>query len=256
MYRFNQKIENNLVELDDGFQRYGNKDSPFLLRGGKEKRKEASRFHQERDENERKYDERKHQPITRDLAEWKTDADELDFPHVDTIPHRTLKQRAEEAAELCEATGLVQRIEQDSEISKETVYGQYHSGVNKILLDIADPPFLACRYGPVLAHEVGHAIYDELQPGSGIHPKVDVFDTDEERQEAEKLKRRLNGPSESYHTEGLSNTSEAELFAYVFESICIEPEAAFREAQNAAARVDQLLSLEEFDVRLRTLFDR
>lgn len=257
MYQFKQSIEDHITQLEDGFERYGDEDTPFLLRGGDEKRAEAEKIHRERDRSVRQADERTNEPVTRDLEEWEDNVDKLDFPHIDTIPHDILEGRADNAAGVALNTGLVEDINNDVDFCDDTVFGRYLPGINRIKLDIENPSFLACRRGPVLAHEVGHAVYDRLQPDSGIESGIEVFETTNQQQEAEDIARRLHGPFKQVDTDGLQDRSEseAELFAYVFASLCIEADAAIREAPNAVSRVERLLARDEFDARFRMLLD-
>jgi hypothetical protein len=258
MYNFKQPVENNIIELEDGFERYGDRDSPFLIRGGGEKRVEAESIHRDRDQVARREDELTNEPVTRDLEEWENNIDDLDFPHVDSIPHDILEDRAQRAANVALGTGIVDDIDNDADIEGETRYGTYWSGYNEIKLDTDDSPLLSCRRGPVLAHEVGHAVYDKLDPGTGIDPGIKVFETTAQREEAENIARRLHGPFIQPDADQLKDVelTEIELFAYVFESICIEADAALREAPNAVSRVDRLLSRDDFDPRFGNLLDQ
>jgi len=83
MRRF--ELDDRVEHLEDGFERYGSEDSPFLLRGAAELRSEAANHHRNRDREERQRDEQSNEPVTRDIDEWRVRVDELDFPHVDTV---------------------------------------------------------------------------------------------------------------------------------------------------------------------------
>lgn len=252
-----ESIEDRIEKLSDGFERYGEKDTPFLLRGGGEKRAKAEKIHQDRDSHSRRDDEKRNQPVTRDLKKWEENVNTFDFPHVDTIPHEKLEERAEKAFAAAQDAGLVKTIDSNADIEENGKFGRYLSGVKEIELDIEDPPLLACRRGPVLAHEVGHAVYDKLKPDSGIEPGKKIFKTNKERNEAKKIAQRLAGPFHSPDVSGLRDTkkTEAELFACVFASLCLEGEAAIREGPNAVSRVERLLSCDSLGVRFRTLLE-
>jgi hypothetical protein len=253
MRRF--ELDDRVEHLEDGFERYGSEDSPFLLRGAAELRSEAANHHRNRDREERQRDEQSNEPVTRDIDEWRVRVDELDFPHVDTVPHGTLEERAENALTLVDAIGVVSSVDETADL-REAVFGLYLPGVDRIELEIDDPPFLACRRGPVLAHEVGHAVYASLQPDDRTESGVDVFREAAVSRGARRLAERLHGPYEppASEVEGLrGERREAEQFACVFESMCIEPEAATRIAPETVSRVDRLLG--ELNPRVRTIVE-
>lgn len=77
-------------ELDDGFERLGAVESPFTLRIPPEatapaKLQEAHRLHADRPRDERRQDELRSDPVTRDFDLWKNNMDAYDFPGVDTL---------------------------------------------------------------------------------------------------------------------------------------------------------------------------
>lgn len=255
MRRF--ELDGQIEQLGDGSERFGPEDSPFLLRGGEEVRKEATRYHQSHDRESRQRDEQSNEPLTRDIDEWRERAGDLDFPHVDTIPHDELAERAERAVEIVASVGLVSSVDRAADLP-EQVFGWYLPGVDRVKLADTEAPFLACRRGPVLAHEVGHAVYDSLQPEDRTQQGVDVFHEPPQSRGARRLAERLEGPYDppEADVEGLRNERrESEQFACVFESMCIEPEAALRIAPEAVSRVDKLLGHENLSPRLRTIVE-
>ena len=253
MRRF--ELDDRVERLKDGFERYGSEDSPFLLRGAAELQRQATSFHQSRDPSRRQRDEQSNEPLTRELDEWQERVDELDFPHVDTVPHETLEARAEDTLTIADDLGVVSTVAEDADL-REGVFGLYLSGVDRIELEIDEPPFLACRRGPVLAHEIGHAVYDSLQPDDRTEAGVDVFGEPSVSRGARRLTERLEGPYDppAPDADGLrSERRESEQFACVFESMCVEPEAATRIAPETVSRVDRLLG--HLSPRLRTVVE-
>ncbi|WP_135662111.1 hypothetical protein [Halorhabdus rudnickae] len=94
----------------------------------------------------------------------------------------------------------------------------------------------------VLAHEVGHAFYDEWTPDSGIEEHPRLFRTMDEQEQAQALSERLHGPM--IETDGpfvdYREGSDEELAAAVFASRIIEPMAAQRIAPNAVKRLEDV----------------
>lgn len=122
--------EEFIEELADGFERYGQKDSPFLLRSGEELREEAQRIHSDRDSEDQREDEKSNEKITRNLDLWAANIWEYDFPFTDTIPLEELIDRAERAADVGISRGYISGIEFDSNIDG---YGLYKGGIMKYL---------------------------------------------------------------------------------------------------------------------------
>ena len=63
------RIDDRIQELEDGFVRLGDEDTPFTLQGGGESLGEAQQLHNERDERERERDEESNEPVTRTVSE-------------------------------------------------------------------------------------------------------------------------------------------------------------------------------------------
>lgn len=125
----------------------------------------------------------------------------------------------------------------------------YTPGNNRIFVDAEDSGFLRTTEGVILAHETGHAFHVGMKllnrkPGFDEEFEV-VFETGDQREDAIAISERLRGPIpdsprgfRSYRLE------EAELFADVFASLMIEPDATRRIGPEAVGRVEGVLGSE------------
>ena len=235
------RIDDRIQELEDGFVRLGDEDTPFTLQGGRESVEEAQQFHDERDERERERDEESNEPVTRTVSEWRADMMSLDFPFVDTIPLEEQRSRANQVAELATDEDVVDRIDRDVAFQNETVRGKYWRGVELIEVGTDADDFPGFQTGVVLAHEVGHAFYDAWSPDSGIEEYPRLFRTTDEKEQAQTLSERLHGPM--IETDGpfvdYREGSDEELAAAVFASRIVEPMAAQRIAPDAVRRLEE-----------------
>ncbi len=236
------RLDDRVQELDDGFVRLGDTDTPFTLREGGESLEQAQQFHSERDKAEQERDEESNEPVTRTLSEWRENMMELDFPFVDTIPVDEQRRRAGQVAELAIDETVVDTIEHDVAFEDETVRGKYWRGVQLIEIGTDSDDFPGFRAGVVLAHEVGHAFYEAWSPESGIEEQPRLFQTAEEKEQARRLSERLHGPM--IETDGpfvdYRKGSDEELAAAVFASRIIEPMAAQRIAPDAVRRLENV----------------
>lgn len=236
-----ESFDERIQELADGFERLGERDTPFTLRKGEEKRDRAQRLHDDREEAVRKRDEESNEPVTRDLNEWNEDMIEFDFPFVDTIPLSEQRRRANQVADLATAQNFVDQIDRDVDFQKGTVRGKYWRGVKLIEIGTDPDDFPGFRAGIVLAHELGHAFYDAWSPDSGIEDEPFLFRTADEKEQARELSERLHGPM--IEAQGpfvdYRKGSDEELAAAVFASRIIEPRAAQRIAPDAVRRVEE-----------------
>ncbi len=236
------RLDDRIQQLDDGFVRLGDDDTPFTLREGGESLEQAQQLHSAREEAERKRDEESNEPVTRTLSEWRENMIELDFPFVDTIPVDEHRRRADQVAELAIEENVVDTIEHDVSFEDETVRGKYWRGVRLIEIGTDSDDFPGFRAGVVLAHEVGHAFYDAWSPESGIEEQERLFRTTEEKEQARRLSERLHGPM--IETDGpfadYRKGSDEELAAAVFASRIIEPMAAQRIAPDAVRRLENV----------------
>ena len=188
------RIDDRIQELEDGFVRLGDEDTPFTLRGGGEPVEEAQQLHDERDERKRDRDEESNEPVTRTVSTWRADMMGLDFPFVDTIPLEEQRSRANQVAELATDENIVDRIDRDVAFRSDTVRGKYWRGVGLIEIGTNSDDFPGFQSGVVLAHEVGHAFYDAWSPNSGIEEHPRLFRTTDETEQAVALSERLHGP--------------------------------------------------------------
>lgn len=236
------RIDDRIQELEDGFVRLGDEDTPFTLQGGGEFLEEAQQFHSERDESERERDEESNELVTRTVSEWREDMMGLDFPFIDTIPLGEQRHRANQVAELATAENFIDRIDRDVTFRDETVRGKYWRGVQLIEIGTDSGDFPGFQTGVVLAHEVGHAFYDAWSPDSGIEEQPRLFRTTDEKAQARALSERLHGPM--IETDGpfvdYRLGSDEELAAAVFASRIIEPMAAQRIAPDAVRRLEEV----------------
>lgn len=236
------RIDDRIQELEDGFVRLGDEDTPFTLRGGGEPLKEARQLHTEREEAERERDEESNEPVTRTVSEWQADMMGLDFPFVDTVPLDEHRHRTNEVADLATTENVVERIDRDIAFQDETVRGKYWRGIGLIEVGTDSDDFPGFQAGVVLAHEVGHAFYDSWTPDSGIEEHPRLFRTPDEQEQARALSERLHGPM--IETDGpfvdYREGSDEELAAAVFASRIIEPMAAQRIAPDAVRRLEEV----------------
>ena len=234
------RIDNRVQELPDGFVRLGGTDTSFTLREGGTSLARAQQLHSRREDAEREHDEESNEPVTRTLSEWQEDVMALDFPFVDTIPLDEQRNRANQVAELATTEEFVDRIDRDVAFQDETVRGKYWRGVQLIEIGTDPNDFPGFQAGIVLAHELGHAFYDEWSPDSGIEDQPRLFQTADEKAQARALSERLHGPM--IGTDGpfvdYRHENDEELAAAVFASRIIEPMAAQRIAPDAVRRLE------------------
>lgn len=236
------RIDDRIQELEDGFTRLGDADTPFTLREGGESLEQARQLHSERETSERERDEESNEPVTRTVSKWRADMMSLDFPFVDTIPLDEQRSRANQVAELATDEDVVDRIDRGVAFQSDTVRGKYWRGVQLIEIGTNPNDFPGFQAGVVLAHEVGHAFYDAWSPDSGIEEHPRLFRTTDEKEQAVALSERLHGPM--VETDGpfvdYRKGSDEELAAAVFASRIIEPTAAQRIAPDAVRRLEEV----------------
>lgn len=241
-----ENIESLLEELDDGFERLGSEDTPFTLREGGKLQKQAREVHSCRNSDDQQKDEQSNEEITRDLESWTDNLWEFDFPFVDTIPNEELLERAETVANEGQHLGFVSTVVVDAEIHEPRVKGRFKPGSKTIRIDTDDGDFLGYRSGATLAHEVGHAFHigvSRLNTKGGFEDDTEeVFEMGEQRRDAIALSERLRGPIPDTPADIQSyRLKEEELFADVFASLVIEPEAAHRVGPEAVERVREMV---------------
>jgi len=237
-----ERIDERIQQLDDGFERLGDQDTPFTLRKGGESLERAKQLHSDREPSERRRDEESNEPVTRALSEWRTDMMGLDFPFVDTIPIAEQRKRANRVAKLALEEDFIDRLDCDVDFRDETVRGKHWRGVGLIEIGTNPEDFPGFREGIVLAHELGHAFYEAWSPDSGIEEQPRLFRSATQQTQARTISQRLHGPF--IETEGpfvdYRKGSDEELAAAVFASRIIEPMAAQRIAPDAVRRLEEV----------------
>lgn len=235
-------VDPNVESLDDGFERLGTKDTPFTLRGGEEKRDRAAMIHQQRDPVTRTDDERSNEPINRDVSEWEQHLCTLDFPFVDTIPSETYFDRAQQVTTAAQEHGLIADVYYDVSFDDPTLHGKFWPGVRDIELAPEREYFPGYAPGPTLAHEVSHGVYAAWTPAAGFEQGQHALRTQPQREQAKSLSLRLYGPFQEVDEPFIDyRQGDEELFAAVFTSRVIEPEAARQNAPQAVDRVEEIV---------------
>jgi len=228
--------------LPDNFERLGPDDTPFTLRGGAGKREHAEAVHQERSPEEQVDDERSNEPITRSISDWEQDLSGLDFPYVDTIPHDTHLERAQEIATTAQDYSLIDEIQHEVPFDNQDIYGKFWPNIGKVEVAPDRDFFPGYAPGPTLAHEVSHSIYAEWTPDAGFEDGQQVLKTQAQQEQAEMLSERLYGPfSDTTGPIMDYRRGDEELFAAVFTSRVIEPRAARRNASQAIDRIEEIV---------------
>lgn len=235
-----------LEELDDGFERLGPEDTPFTLREGAKPREQAERIHRKREPDDRREDELSNEEVTRDIGTWADELRRLDFPFVDTVPSEELTARAWTVATEGRNLGFVSTVEVDADIGASRVKGRFYPGSRRVEVDADEAGFLGYSRGPTLAHEVGHAFHvgaSRANEKAGFETGAEeVFETTEQRRDAIALSERLRGPIPESPSDVRSyRLEDEELFADVFASMAVEPEAARRCGPEAVGHVEGLL---------------
>lgn len=241
-------FDDNLVQdLEDGFQRLGGTDTPFTLREHPDKptpakKERAEQLHRERPEAERRRDEMYHEPVTRDIDDWRNNMNSRDFPGVDTVHPTLQQQRATVAADIARSSFGVTGITRDVDFEDPAVRGRYFRGVREIEMNTSAEDFPGWGETVTLCHEVGHAVDDAVAVKTGFaSERGEVFDTDQERREARTLSERVRGPITDSAIPGALSYREldSEKVADTFASMILEPE---RSEAIAPAATDQIRS--------------
>ena len=231
----------HIETLADGFERLGTDDTPFTLRGGKEKRDQAATIHHQRDTDERMDDERSNEPISRNVSEWEQNLLSLDFPFVDTIPREAYLDRAWQAATAAQEQGLIEEVHCNVCFGDPNVHGKFWPGIAEIELAPERDYFPGYASGPTLAHEVSHSVYAAWTPDAGFEHGQQALRTQSQQEQAESLSLRLYGPFHEAAGPFVDyRLGDEELFAAVFTSRIIEPTAARRNAPQAVDRVEEI----------------
>lgn len=239
-------LEPTEQEVKYGFTRIGFESSPFLLIGGKEARNDAEEVHEARPEEIQKRDERGNEPLTLEVDEWEKQPSELDFPYVDTIPLAVYVERAEDLLKNSMEEGVVEEIQRDCDL--KLCWGECDEKTIKLSQDEGEFPNE--QHGFTLAHEIGHAIYNNYLPDNLATEEMDthdryIFDTGSLEEEAKSLSSRMRGHIPHFDKNpGLAHyrLNESELFADCYASRALEPDAARRTASLAVDAVEDVVN--------------
>lgn len=233
-----------IVDLDDGFQRLGDVESPFTLRTHPDKKtskqKRARKIHEQRPRAKQLRDESRHEPITRDLEEWRKNMDTRDFPNVDTVPPELRRQRANAAEDIARSSFGLNSVEHGVGFSDPNIRGKYFRGIGEIETNTSDDDFPGWGEATTLAHEVGHAVDNNSNSKIGFaSERGEVFRTKEQKREATKLSERVRGPISAFDIPNAKNYRHKlrEKTADTFASMVIEPERAEEIAPNATTQL-------------------
>lgn len=199
---------------------------------------------------ERRTDRRFNAPITLDVEYWKENKDQVDYPGVDTIPRSVARDRAVSKLGRAEKKDTILSID-----DTDTSGSSFNRATRR--LEIGDSG--AERPEGVLAHELGHAVDEEITD-RGDDPRSESIFSDEGRQQADRLvERRRGADAESVERQYAVNPFDGieegafadvdttydfdqERFADVFASMTVEPRAAKREAPQAVREIKDELS--------------
>lgn len=234
------------VERVNGCRRLGSETSPFTVYAEDDKRATAAEIHNARPPAERAEDESGNEPIELELESWESKIGTRDFPEVDTVPHDELLNRAETARRAAEESLFVERVVRDASFDEQGKLGQFLPAVRRVELDTLEDSFPACRTAPVLAHELGHAFHvgiSRRDEKAGFASGTDsVFETSDERDDAVAISERMRGTVPDDTAARSYRLETEELFADVFASYVLEPEAARRVGPAAVERVSSYVS--------------
>lgn len=243
----------DIEALPDGFERWGPRDSPFLLRGGEDLRDTARAIHEDRPRVDQEEDEASNERITRELDDWQVDIWNFDFPFTDTIPEEELFKRAEKAASDGNAHGFISEIDLEASLNEPSLLGTFAGGSGTIKVSALDSGFLRTTRAVILAHEVGHAYHNgiaRLNRKAGYDDDEPAFfETERQREAAIAISERLRGPiPESPPETRHYRLNDTELVADVFASFILEPEAARRVGSQAVDRLEAFLGPRRPDI--------
>jgi len=206
----------------------------------------AGKRHEERSERAQDVDEQQNAPVAPNYETWAENKNRYDLPGVDTIPPGRQAARAEQAAQIAEERGAVDRVEQKGSAKnlqgKFSPQGQSTYGKDETVVRVqgtADHP------ERTLAHEMGHAIDYAYGDSRGYNLTTELFD--------------LDTPTDEAQTEGLADEAIAvsekargdfkgqqqyrrqfkELTADIVGQAIIQPRATKRDAPNLFERVQE-----------------
>jgi len=246
-------FKSGLVEkLDDGFERLGAVESPFTLRVPPEptvpeKVQEATRLHAKRPRDERRQDELRSDPVTRNFDLWKDNMDKYDFPGVDTLSQTIQQKRAEAAADIARSQFNLSSIKRNISFDDPTVRGRYWPNPPEIELRTTETDFPGWTYPCVLAHELGHTADNQAKYHRRFYSEGDLesdslFETQTQLTQARTLSERLRGEIIESDIPSAQNYREtnSEKAADAFAALVLEPEQTRQHASAVANRLESV----------------
>lgn len=212
----------------------------------------ADQIHEDRSEVEQETDEAFNAPITTDFEKWKESPNRYDYPGVDTVPAGKAEERAERKLSKAKEEGIVTDVNRGASFeggvrgraswgedgTEVMVSGKVEEG------DEPDPRF---KKGPVLSHEVGHAVDHAADFGF----RDLVKENDELREEAISVSEQMRGTFETASDERKQyraedpDTGSKELFADFFASATVQPRATKRQAPKLTEAVQDQSNIGE-----------
>lgn len=257
------KFEPAAIEtIDGGFERLGDRNTPFTLREAStdtiELKRRAAAIHSERPTKERRRDELRHEPITLDFEKWRENRDEFDIPGVDTIPAALRQRRADAAAEIAQSLFDIGTIQRGVEFADSSVRGRYFRGDGPVEIGASDGDFPGWQPGVTLAHEVGHGVDDHIEVKTGYaSARGDLFENDIQLSEATRLSERLRGPMVQSEMPGVTDYRRhpTEKAADTFAAMIIEPQRSRELAPRVTKRFESVFTefFELFSDRVKEL---
>lgn len=244
-------FENGLIEeLDDGFERLGAVESPFTLRVPPDdpaptKLQKARQLHADRPRDDRRQDELRSDPITRDLDLWKDNMNDYDFPGVNTLSPTIQQKRAEAAADIAQSLFHLSSIERNVQFDDPKVRGRYWTNPPKIELQTSDTDFPGWRYPGALAHEVGHNADNQVKYWRRFYSEGEVgtdslFENQTQITQARTISECIRGEITEPDIPGAKNYREikSEKVADAFAALILEPDRTRHHAPDIATRLE------------------
>jgi hypothetical protein len=238
-------------------------DSPFTTRITGTQRQAVERVHNNRSKKAQRADESFNAPTTVDAEKWAKSPNEFDYPGVDTVSDSNQRNRAQRLTQFAQSSGVVEdvSVESDLSVSSDGVgnpmgrastdeFGtsstvQVRDDVDSG--DVDDPRF---DFGPVLAHEVGHAI--DFGSGLTFSEALEEDSNKELREQAVTVSKTVRGPFEDASDDRIDYRSgegegSKELVADFVAARTLQPRATERIAPELT---------EEFDNEFKDEFGR
>jgi len=241
-------------------------DSPFTTRITGTQRQAVERVHNNRSEAAQEADESFNAPTTVDARKWAEQPNRFDYPGVDTVSDSVQRDRAQDLTDFALSSGVVEDVSVESDISVASggvgnpmgrastdefgtstsveVRDNVKSG------DVEDPRF---AFGPVLAHEVGHAV--DFGSGLTFSEALEKDSNEQLREQAVTVSKTVRGPFENASDNRIDYRSgegegSRELVADFVASRTLQPRATKRIAPDLTEKFN-----DEFEDEFAQDFD-